>query len=171
MLSAPGNLPNSQYHTPFHPCGCSPLPQPLCQGLCMAPSFHPRRCWGVHQLRCFLVPPSPPPLCNPLSPAVHAAALPQLKLSPPPAQSKRQLRSRCSNRSEGAPAPQPPRARQPPCRRSFRRAAAGAAQAAAPGPAPTQLPGRVTGTWGKQNPGVNAQIHPTDLEMQPWCSI
>lgn len=59
---------------------------------------------------CFLVPPSPILLPSAAArPQVCKLLLsPQLKLSPPQAQSKRQLSSPCSNHSEGAPAPAAP---------------------------------------------------------------
>lgn len=150
-----GNLPNSL--TALHPCptGCSPLPQTLCQGLYVAPSFHPTRHCRVHRLLRFLPPTSAcPQVCKRLlfpsrsSPAAHsrraaAAQLPNLKP---------QRRSFCSGS---------PRARQP---RSRRKLLLGRSRSRVGRGHPHSSP---EGLQGKQYPRVNIPVRPADLEMQP----
>lgn len=95
-------------------------------------------------------------------PGLRATPLPPLQLS------HHTLRASIGSaprapRAAAAPAPTAPQG-------PAASAGAGAVPRASSQLCTTELPGRVTGTQGKQNPPLDAQIHPTDLEMQPWCS-
>lgn len=92
-------------HTVPAPQDAAPSHGPSAMGwLYKAPSFHPRRCWGLTSSRifsCLLPPTTLPQVCK-------QPLFPQLKLSLPHAQSKHRLSSPCTNHSEGTPAPAAP---------------------------------------------------------------
>lgn len=159
--SAPGNVPRSWRSPPCLPRGMQPLPGTLCHGFHVLPAPTHGSAGefssSSSSSRLTHTPPSnlPPP-------GLRATPLPPLQLSHHTLRASIGSASRAP-RAAAAPAPTAPQG-------PAASAGAGAVPRASSQLCTTELPGRVTGMQGKQNPPLDAQIHPTDLEMQPWCS-